>query len=149
MPESGELKRIWVKPASEAPMQPRDAVELVAGKGIVGDAQFSARRPVTLISEQRWQRVVAELGPVDPVARRANLLVSGVDLEQSTGRVLRVGPARLLVRGETRPCSGMDEQHPGLQAALKPDWGGGAWAEVLDGGSIEPGAPVVWEPPES
>jgi hypothetical protein len=39
----------------------------------------------------------------------------------------------------------MDEACPGLQAALSPPWGGGAFGEVIEGGAIALGVPVVWE----
>ena len=34
---------------------------------------------------------------------------------------------------------------PGLRAAMYPEWGGGAFGEVLDGGRVAVGDPVTWE----
>jgi MOSC domain-containing protein YiiM len=76
--------------------------------------------------------------------RRANLLVDGVDLDDSRGRVLAIGGARVRIFGETRPCHQMDEACPGLQAALSPPWGGGAFAEVIESGVIAVGDAVTW-----
>ncbi len=39
----------------------------------------------------------------------------------------------------------MDEALAGLRRAMEPDWGGGAFAEVLEGGDIGIGAEVAWE----
>jgi len=101
---------------------------------------------VTIISQARWAELMDALGTdLSPGVRRANLMVSGIDLENSRGRVLRVGDARLKINGETRPCEQMEEAHAGLQALMRERWGGGAFAEVLDGGEIRVGDAVDWD----
>ena len=40
----------------------------------------------------------------------------------------------------------MDEACAGLQAALAPAWGGGAFGEVIGDGEIAVDAVVYWEP---
>jgi MOSC domain-containing protein YiiM len=59
--------------------------------------------------------------------------------------VLRIGDARVRIFGETRPCHQMDEACPGLQGALSPPWGGGAFGEVIENGAIAVGSPVSWD----
>lgn len=141
------LAAIWIKRVKRGPMDPA-ATATLDTRGLVGNANRGGRRQVTLISRERWNGVIETLAvPVAPSVRRANLMVSGVDLEKSRGRVLRVGATRLRINGETRPCWQMEEAQPGLQAALDAHWGGGAFAEVLDGGEIHVGDPVAWELP--
>lgn len=128
-------------------MDPRDTATLVPGRGIAGNANQGGRRQVTLISEEGWADAISELGiPVEPSSRRANLMVSGIDLEKTRGRILRVGPSRLRIWSECTPCNQMDEACPGLQKALRPHWRAGACAEVLEGGEIRVGDEVSWEP---
>lgn len=127
-------------------MEPLEAARLVEGKGLEGNLHEGGRRQVTVIARAAWRRAEEDVGrSVDPSARRANLLVRGVELAGSEGRVLRVGGCRILVRGETRPCGRMDEQAEGLQEALRPEWRGGVYGEVLEGGTLGVGDPVAWE----
>lgn len=143
-----ELLGIWVKRVHRGPMDAVPAAMLVAGRGLQGDATQGGRRQVTIMSRHRWAALTAHLpGPPDPAIRRANLLVDDLDLTNARGRILRIGDARVRIFGETRPCRQMDEACPGLQAALAPAWGGGAFGEVLGGGAIRIGAQVAWEPP--
>ena len=140
------LEAIWVKRVKRGPMDRVERGILDAERGLVGNANARGRRQVTLIARERWTAVTRTLGvDLSPEVRRANLLVSGVDLERSRGRILRIGDTRLRINGETRPCWQMEEAHPGLQAALSPHWGGGAFAEVVTGGEIRVGDEVSWE----
>ena len=140
------LRAIWVKRAHRGPMDPRDRATLVAGQGIVGNADQGRRRQVTLIEEEVWREVTGELAAdVPPTFRRANLMISGIALEKTRGRILRIGPCRLRVLGETVPCNLMDIFHQGLRQALRPHWRGGVFAEVLTGGEISVGDPIGWE----
>lgn len=143
---SGELEAIWRKLRRRQPMRPLEEAWLVEGKGLEKNLHEGGRRQVTVIARGAWERAEEELGrSVDPSARRANLLVRGVELADSEGRILRVGGCSILVRGETTPCCRMDEEAEGLQEALRPEWRGGVYGEVLEGGKVVVGDPVRWE----
>jgi MOSC domain-containing protein YiiM len=140
------LTAIFIKRAKGGRMDPRLAVMLETGRGLVGNADRGGRRQVTLISEARWRELMAGVGAtLGPEARRANLVISSIDLENTRGRVMRVGPCLLRIGGETRPCEQMEHAAAGLQNAMRARWGGGAFAQVIEGGPIAVGDAVVWE----
>ena len=140
-----ELAAIWIKRANLGPMDAAERATLVAGRGIRGNANQRGRRQVTLLSHEYWQEITAHLASPDPVLRRANLLLTGIDLRASRGKTLRIGTCRIRILGETRPCERMDDACPGLRQALSTPWGGGAFGEVLDDGDIKVGDNAAWE----
>jgi MOSC domain-containing protein YiiM len=143
---TGHIEAIWIKRAHRGPMDSVEEATLIAGKGLAGSVDRSRRRQVTLLESEAWAACMTELGVhKDPALRRANILLRGVRLVQSRGRILAVGDARLAIGGELTPCERMDDAAPGLQASLRPDWRGGVFAEVLVGGVIRVGDPVEWE----
>lgn len=138
-----QLEQIWIKRVHRGPMDPAPKATLVAGKGIVGNANQGGRRQVTIVSNKHWQEVTSPLGAApDPRLRRANLLVSDIDFSDARGRILKIGAVRVRIYGETRPCEQMEQAAPGLQAAMSVPFGGGAFGEVLDDGEIAVGDPV-------
>ena len=146
MSESGgRVETIWLKRGKRAPMDSVPRASAVSGRGLAGNANQGGKRQVTLLSADSWRDVVAELGAeVEPSLRRANLLLTGIDLRESRGRTLEVGGTRIRIYGETRPCNQMEEAHAGLRAALSPEWRGGAYGEVLADGEIAVGDRVAW-----
>jgi MOSC domain-containing protein YiiM len=127
-------------------MDERSTAMLVSGRGIVGNANQGGKRQVTIVDEARWSELMQEVGAdADPRRRRANLLVRGLNLIDTRGRLLRVGSVTLRIVGETRPCEQMDEVWPGLQEAMCHRWGGGVYAEVVEGGEIAVGDVAEFE----
>jgi MOSC domain-containing protein YiiM len=143
---SGRLEAIWVKRAHRGSMDEKTEATLVAGQGLLGNTDRSRRRQVTIIEREAWDAATKEAGvTAPPSGRRANLMISGVRLANTRGRVLRVGGVRIEIGGETTPCERMDDAAPGLRAALKPEWRGGVFGTVIDDGLITVGDAVEWD----
>ena len=87
---SHRVLRLWVRPERGGPLVERDALEVETGRGVVGDHTLDRLRHVTIVFEDDWAAATREVGrDVDPIERRANVLVSG-------------GGGDDLCRGETR-----------------------------------------------
>jgi MOSC domain-containing protein YiiM len=143
---TGKLDAIWVKRAHRGRMDPVPTATLVANQGIVGNANQGGRRQVTLIEREVWNRLMQQLGAAaDPSQRRANLMLSGIALKDSRGRILRIGGTRIQIMGETKPCERMEEAVSGLRSAMYEDWQGGAFGIVLEDGQIGIGDDVAFE----
>ncbi|HXV43482.1 MAG TPA: MOSC domain-containing protein [Anaerolineae bacterium] len=145
MTQTGKLEAIWLKRMRRGPMDPVERATLKANRGLVGNANQGGKRQVTLIEKEVWERLMAEMGAdLDPSARRANLLLSGIRLANTHNRILRLGTCRIQIWGETKPCEVMEAAWPGLKDAMYGNWGGGAFGVILDDGEIAVGDAVVW-----
>ena len=147
----GHLEAIYLRPCSRAPVRGVPEAAAIAGQGLEGDHAVGGSRQVTLLSAEAWRDACAQLGQdLPPELRRANLLLSGVELPER-GSQLRVGPVVIEIRGETRPCELLDAPgRVGLCAALRPARRGGVYGEISTGGALRVGDEVHVDhaPPE-
>ena len=142
----GEVVTIWLKRFKRGPMDRVLIAEAEPERGLRGNANQGGKRQITIIDEARWKEACDEVGvDVDPSVRRANVMLRGVDLENSRGRLLRIGPAVVRIYNETRPCEQMDEAQQGLRAALGPSWRAGAYGEIVEGGVVRVGDAASWD----
>lgn len=126
-------------------MDPVQRAVLDPTEGIHGNVDRSTRRQVTLLDRDAWTRTMSDLGAdIDPSARRANVLLSGMDLANARDNVLAIGNARLLIGGEVTPCTRMNDVLPGLQDAMRAEWRGGVFAQILQRSEINVGDAVAW-----
>lgn len=134
------LHKIYIYPIQDGPCEEREICEALPATGLAGDRRRPQRRSVTLLSSEVWADTTASLGvELSPATRRANLLVSGVDLQAAVGKRLQIGEVVFKIWGETEPCSKMDDKLQGLQQALKPEMRGGVCAEVVTAGKLNVG----------
>lgn len=153
--------------------RPLDAIEVVAGLGVVGDAHMGAQvkhrsrvradptqpnlRQVHLIATEVLDELAGDGFEVAPGALGENLTTTGLDLMSlPVGATLAVGDDALLaVTGFRNPCGQINGLHEGLMARMRPlDADGdlaplaGIMTVVVHGGAIRPGdAIAVARPP--
>ena len=109
----------------------------VAGKGLVGDANFGKRkRQVLLIESETLSEF--ELNPGDV---RENVTIANFEISQLTpDDQLMVGEVVLAVTGPCAPCELMDELRPGLRSDIKGRRG--VLTTVVRGGKLRIGDPI-------
>lgn len=141
--------------AADVPTTDAGQVELVAGKGIVGDRFFGKAAhmdaAVTLIAVEALESMAAELGvaPFDPLLTRRNVVLRGAQLAPLLG-----GEFTLETRGElvrfragrpAHPCAWMDQMlAPGAHAAMRGR--GGVRCQPLSNGILHRGPAVLISP---
>lgn len=141
----GILLSIANKKQSRGEMIIYEKAFLSSKTGIENDFRGKTEnRKVTIVSKEAWDKVCKDLGKkISWTARRANLLIEGIELQNSTGKKLRIGnEVELEIMGETKPCERMNEECDGLLNAMKQEWRGGVICKVLKEGNISIGNEV-------
>jgi MOSC domain-containing protein YiiM len=135
---------IYLYPERGCPPVEVSEAHAIVGKGLDGDQERAFKRQVTLLSLEAWQQATAELGAeLPPCARRANVVISGVDLSTTVGKHIQIGNVRMEIHGETLPCHLMDAAKQGLKDALAPNMRAGVYGAVLEGGRVAVGDAVA------
>lgn len=157
-PRPGRLDAILLRPARRGTPVSFDEALVIEGRGLEGDhaaqrASGSGKRQVTLIQAEHLPVIAALAGIVaaEPSQLRRNLVISGLNILAARslfrGRdlVLRIGgSAALRITGPCEPCSRMEDTlGPGGYNAMRGH--GGVTAQVLSGGLIRVGDPVLCE----
>lgn len=135
------LLGIAVRDKKRAPMCELEKAWVTKAAGV--DKDFRGKpgdRQVTVLTQEGWQATCAEVGKALPwLTRRANLYIEGVDLFETTGRLLKIGEMQLLITRETDPCERMTEACDGLFSAMEKEWRGGVCCRVIQDGEIHVG----------
>jgi len=151
---TGRIETIHVAAESGAPMQERDRVEAVSGRGLRGDRYFldsgtysqSARdvsRELSLIEGETLDAVERDYGiAVGPDEHRRNLTTRGLGLNRLVETRFRVGDAICEGVELCEPCSYLERllEREGVRDALVHR--GGLRARIVEDGAIEAGAPI-------
>lgn len=135
----GNVLGIATRIKSKAPMVVFASANVTFKHGVADDFRGLKRndRQITLMSIEGWEDALQELDEdLHWTTRRANILVKGIDLENTTGAVLKVGSFLVEITGELYPCERMDEQATGLTKALTQNWRGGVTCKLLREGIV-------------
>jgi len=144
------LLAIYIAPASGSPMLRVEAVEAVAGRGLVGDRYYEGTghwsRPglwseVTLVAQAELKATADDPGaqPIHPALTRRNLLTTGIELTDLIGRTFSIGGVTLEGVRPCDPCGYLERESgiAGLRDAL--EGRGGLRARIVAGGTLSPG----------
>lgn len=140
----GQLLAIAQRAKKRAEMQLLTTAQITLERGVEQDFRGKpGKRQVTVLTQEGWDAACTELNAkLAWTDRRANLLIEGIDLQNSGGKILCIGTSRLLITQETDPCKRMNEVFPGLEKALATTWRGGVCCRVLSAGHISLGDQV-------
>ncbi|HUH01537.1 MAG TPA: MOSC domain-containing protein [Kofleriaceae bacterium] len=132
-------------------METLETVVVTAAEGLHGDyrgaraaAKPGRKRQVSLIEAEGLAAAFTESGaPLAWSDCRRNLLVESLRIPREPGACVAIGDHLVIeITGECDPCERMDALHPGLRAALDPDWRGGFLGRVVEDGEIAVGDEV-------
>lgn len=142
----GKVIGIATREKKKAPMMVYTSAKVTFDKGIGDDSRglLKGNRQVTIMTEESWNAACAEIDrKIHWTTRRANILIDGIDLENTKGDLLKIGNFMLEITGELEPCKRMDEQLLGLTKALTPNWRGGVTCKILSEGYVNEGDQVT------
>jgi MOSC domain-containing protein YiiM len=151
----GEVVSIFVAANAATPMEPRQQVAAIAGRGIEGDRYFTGTgqwsnhegqgREITLIEIEAIEALAREKNiEIAPAATRRNVITRGVPLNHLVGREFQVGDARLVGIRLCEPCAYLEGlTTKGVLVGLIHR--GGLRANILTSGTIRAGDLVTEE----
>jgi hypothetical protein len=145
---------ILIASSPSAPMERRESIQAVAGRGLEGDRYFSGigtfspqtQKPdyeVTLIQKEHLEAFQATSAlPFTAKDARRNLVSEGVDLNALVGKDFSVGNVRLRGIRLCEPCNHLAKSSfPEVLRGLVHK--GGLRAQILSEGLIRAGDPIV------
>src|ERR1051325_7729354 len=149
----GFVVSLHVAPTGAAPIQNRDCVEAVAGRGLEGDRYFAgvgtysrdpcSGRHVTLIEAEALEGLKHDYGiAIAPGDSRRNVVTRDLPLNHLVNREFLVGNVRLRGTRLCEPCAHLEKLTEGgaLRGLVHR---GGLRAEILSGGTIRVADPIM------
>jgi MOSC domain-containing protein YiiM len=148
--EEGKVVGLFIGPVDEGPIEIRESVVAVAGRGLEGDRYFQpeeeserdATEEVTLFESEGIEMGRSESGiDIRPEDMRRNIMTQGVHLRGLIAKTFWIGEVQLEGLEDNPPCRHL--QGLAGKALLKPMIErGGIRARILQGGSVATGDPI-------
>jgi MOSC domain-containing protein YiiM len=149
----GNVVSIFIAREAPIPMESREEVKAVTGRGLEGDRYFDETgqwsktpgvgREVTLIEIEAIEALEGERNiAITPGATRRNVVTRGVPLNHLVGREFQLGAVRLRGTRLCEPCTYLESlTQQGVLSGLIHR--GGLRAEIVTGGTIRVEAAVT------
>ncbi len=150
-PSTGIIGSLHLHPVMPGePFETVKEIELIEGKGIIGDHRYFGRlsrktgeptkRQVSIIEREQLAEHAAALGITDipPGAVRSNIETVGVELIRLLGCQVKIGTTVLLFYAPREPCQKMDAICHGLKERMMNNRQG-VMAQVIRTGRIRVG----------
>lgn len=136
---------IHVAKATRLPMRAVDAVEVEAGRGLVGDRYHGTRhRHVTIQATGELEEAARHHGsPIDPGATRRNVTIEATSVPRKPGTRFRVGEIDVEVVRDAAPCK-LLEDALGRDARLALSRRAGVVCRVQSSGTLRIGDTVAF-----
>ena len=149
---TGTVEAIHIAASKGRPVEPRERIRAIAGKGLDGDryaaerGEWSGRggrgRHLTLIEGEAIEAAFAEFGVrLEPGESRRNVTTRGIRLNELVGRRFYVGDVLCEATGLCEPCQYLQRSlgKPVLRPLVHR---GGLRADILTDGEIHVGDPI-------
>ncbi len=147
--QNGSVVGIYTAPEISAPIEARTEVKAVAGKGLEGDRYFNAdgwdepKKEITLVEIEAVEVANRDYDiDLTPEDTRRQIVTRGVALNHLIGQEFSIGDVRCLGIKLNEPCNHLRKLAG--KPLIKPlIHRGGLRAQILSGGTIKVGDPVV------
>jgi len=147
----GVVAGLLVAPSAEADLGRVEAAEAVAGRGLEGDRYYDRQGTfsgtgrgyeLTLIEAEALDALAADGVEISWEEARRNVVTRGIGLNALVGRRFLIGEVECVGRRLAEPCSHLQRlAPPGILAGFVHRCG--LRADILEGGTIRVGDPVV------
>ena len=145
---SGSVVALFTAPKRHAPVESRDEVKAVAGRGLEGDRYFNsdgwdeAKKEMTLVEMEAIEGANREYElDLEPEDMRRQVVTRGIALNHLVGKEFTIGEVRCKGIKIANPCAPL-QRLTGKKVLKTMMHRGGLRAQILEGGTIRVGDPI-------